>query len=500
MATGPMMLMMLLMGGGGGNDLLDYVDTNSYWALQSVAVTVPAMKAELAGVDADAAAGLVKDLIGDDEGKAAAAASKIKSIGLDAMPHLEKAARDAQGKPEKAARVQNLIGELYANLQGPAVRRLMAIRTLGELKKRDGLTALAPLLKSKALFEAEYAAAAIAAIEGKPYKRPGLSPRERMKDVHLMPAGCGVVGQAIVPPGKPVDILKVLKAAGNMNGQDPKTFLPQLTSMVVMGAGRIGNVRIDSISIGVADNVGEDNGFVVVIARGRYNVKALRELLLQVGRTKIETIENTEVFKLESEVSIFLPSSDRIVMVAGPRRAPKPVAQMIAAVKTGKGALTADSDMGKLIKTADTNSPIWAAAKMSDTYRAESLLAPFDTMTLSSKVVKDVHTFKIVAKGSDADRVAQAVKEFDGHMAKGREETANMVKMMPMMKPMADFIKSIKAVADGAKVTVTASMKGSSPITGMLLPMLGMGRAAAPVMVEDGAAAVEQHDAPVERE
>ena len=37
-----MMLMMLLMGGGGGNDLADFIDTNSYWALQSVEVTVPA--------------------------------------------------------------------------------------------------------------------------------------------------------------------------------------------------------------------------------------------------------------------------------------------------------------------------------------------------------------------------------------------------------------------------------------------------------------------------
>ena len=31
-----MMSMMVLMGGAGGNDLVDYVDTNAYWALQSV--------------------------------------------------------------------------------------------------------------------------------------------------------------------------------------------------------------------------------------------------------------------------------------------------------------------------------------------------------------------------------------------------------------------------------------------------------------------------------
>ena len=130
--------------------------------------------------------------------------------------------------------------------------------------------------------------------------------------------------------------------------------------------------------------------------------------------------------------------------------------------------------MGKLIKTVDTTSPIWAASVISGTYRQASLVAPFDTMTLTSKIVKDVQNFKLVAAGSDAEKVAQAVKEFDGHMAEGRRELTKQAQRMPMFKPMAEFVNSIKAVADGAKVTVTASMKGGSPIMGMLMPMIGM--------------------------
>jgi len=147
---------------------------------------------------------------------------------------------------------------------------------------------------------------------------------------------------------------------------------------------------------------------------------------------------------------------------------------MIAAVKAGKGALTASSDMGKLIKTIDTTSPIWAAAKMSETYRKESLFAPFDTMAMTSKVAKGVQNFKLVAVGKDAEKVAQAVKQFDGHMAEGRRETARAVERMPAIKPMADFIASIKAKADGTKVTVTASMKGSTALMGMFMPMMMM--------------------------
>jgi len=277
-----------------------------------------------------------------------------------------------------------------------------------------------------------------------------------------------------IPPGKAVDIAKAIKAMGNMGGQAPQNMLPQVTSMIAMAAGYVGNVRIDAVTMGVAGDVGNHTGFVVVIARGRYDTKALREMLLQVGRSNTETIDGIEVFSPDKEFAIFLPSTDRLVLIAGSRKAQKPIAQMIAAVKAGKGALTADSDMGKLIKTVDTASPIWAASVMSETYRKESLLAPFDTMTLTAKIVKDTHNFTLTAVGSDAEKVAQAVKEFDGHIAEGRNQLAKQAERMPMFKPMADIVNSIKAITDGPKVTVTASMKGSSPFMGMLLPMIGM--------------------------
>jgi hypothetical protein len=260
-------------------------------------------------------------------------------------------------------------------------------------------------------------------------------------------------------------------------------MLPQLTSMLTMAAGHVGNARIDAITVGVASDVGNDIGFVVLIARGRYDTKAVRKVLMEVGGSNAEAIDGTEVFMLGKEAAIFLPSSDRLVLVAGPRQAHKPIAEMIAAVKAGKGGLTADSDMGKLIKTVDTASPIWAAAVMSETYRQESLLAPFDTMTLTSKIVKGTQNFTLTAVGSDAGKVALAVEEFEGHMADARREIAKSAERMPMFKPMADVVNSIKTVAKGPKVTVTASMKGgSSPLMGML-PMMGMRATERPVEV-----------------
>src|SRR5437764_8476301 len=103
------MLMMLL--GGGANDLLDLVHTDSYWKAKQVTVSV-------------------EQLITDANSKAPV-------------------------NPDAAAP------------QAAGVRRLMAIRTLGELKKAEALTMLQSLVDSKEPFVADYAKAAIAAIEGK---------------------------------------------------------------------------------------------------------------------------------------------------------------------------------------------------------------------------------------------------------------------------------------------------------------------------------------------
>jgi len=475
MHAGPssMMLLMMLMGGGGGNDLLDFVQTRAYWGLQNVDVSVAAMKAQLAAPKADDVPALIKDLTGDDAAGSSAAAARIRAIGLPALPQLEKAAADAQGKPEQAGVIQKLIGQLYADPKGPAVRRLMAIRTLGELKKRDALPVLQPLLKSKALFEAEYARAAIAAIEGKPFTRPGLPAKQRLKDVWMLPANCGVVAQMTMPPGKPVDFAEALKGAGAMfGGQAPPNILPQLTAMLAAAAGRVGNVRLDAVTIGVADNVGKRRSFVVLVARGRYDGKALRELPLQVWRSKTETVDGVEVFKPMGDIALFLPSDDRLVLVGGPTPdgIGLAVAQMIAAVKASKGGLAPARAMGKLVKTVDTTAPVWAAARISEAYREASLLAPFDTITMVGKTARGADNFKLVAVGKDAEKVAAAVKELEGHIVKGRAETAREAQRMPMVKPYADFIGSIKAKADGAQATVTASMKGNSGF--LMMPMM----------------------------
>ncbi|MCK4625703.1 MAG: HEAT repeat domain-containing protein, partial [Phycisphaerae bacterium] len=177
--TGWMMMLVLL--GGGGNDLLDFVSPETYWKAKGVEVTVENLLAELkpAGI-ADASA-LIKQL-GASEYKAREEASRrLTAMGPAVLPELRKAAKSSD--PEISARAEKIIHGFSGKTSERVVRRLMAIRTLGEQKDRRAIPTLRKLLNSKALFEAEYARAAIAAIEGKPFKRPSVPARAMQSDL-----------------------------------------------------------------------------------------------------------------------------------------------------------------------------------------------------------------------------------------------------------------------------------------------------------------------------
>src|SRR5688572_3734372 len=170
------LIMMLI--SGGANDLLDYVSTDYYWRAKGVPhVTAQQLLDELkppaAGPDI---ARLIASLgaAGFDEREKAAAA--ILKHGPSVIPQLERATRGTDA--EIASRATSLIQQLKIGGKGAAVRKLMAIRTLGEMKKAEAIPALKALLDSKEMFVADYAKAAIAQIEGKP-----LPPRTDRKSV-----------------------------------------------------------------------------------------------------------------------------------------------------------------------------------------------------------------------------------------------------------------------------------------------------------------------------
>lgn len=498
MGSSSMMLLMMLLTQGNGSDLLDYLHTQTYWKLQGTEVSVASMRARLAPVRDDDVAELVGELTGDDAGKQQVARAKILALGAPALPALYKAVQAARGKADQAAAIQQTIGEILEKPKIGAVVRLMAIRTLGELKKPEALEPLRGLLTSKAMFEADYARAAIAAIEGKPTKRAPLAAKVLSRDPWMLPADCGIVAQMAVPQGGGFDFDEAIKAMGPMlGGQDPQQALEGITGMLLKATGRVGNIRIHSITLGVANDIGRRKGFVVVLARGMYDAKAVKQVLSQEGAGHIQKIDDVEVLSPGDEVALMLPSDEMLVFVASPgskrharvtaegdvpAEAPQPVrpiapavASMAAAIKNGTGSLRGDGDIGKLIKAVDTTAPIWAVAKVSDAYRQGGpIIQPFDTATLVGKPSKDGKAMELtmVARGSDAAGVAAAMQKIQEGLQEAKEEVSREAERVPFLKSMADFLASIKTNQDGQTVTVTARIEGISSM--MMLFTMGV--------------------------
>ncbi len=476
-------LMIALTGGGGGNELLDYITTEAYWQQRGVnVVDVQSMQARLATAEAADISRQLQNLGSSMPRVREAAGSEILGKGMAVLPQLEAVARS--GNPDVAARAQELIDRLATQAQLVKVDRLMAMRALGELGDKAALTTLEPLLKSETLFEAQYAQEAVAHIQGKKYEAPKLTAEARMSDVWLLPADVGAVVQAVLPTGGKFDfkaILDKVPAVPLFGTEATPEMRAQLLAEYYKGfmeiAGRLGNVRIDSATLGVADNIGNHAGYVVVIVRGLYDPAAAKAALVET-HANLELIGDTETYAPGGEMLMIPFAKDRFVFVAGPERELMPVAAVIESLKASKGKLESNEAITALIKTVDTTAELWGVMKVSAAYRLGSPLAAFDTVTMSSVRKGEMTDITITAKGSDKEKVAQAVSMMQGQVAMALNEMkgqmAEQEGLAPTMEPMIKIMESIEIKAQDDTATIKAQVKGNM-VNALLLPLMGMG-------------------------
>jgi hypothetical protein len=403
-----MMSMLMLLLGGGGNQLLDYIPSDAYWKAKEIEMTAPAIAADLQSLSAD------------DASKAT------------------------------------------------AIRRLMAIRTLGELKDKSAVEALQKLTDSKEMFVADYANRAIANIEGKPMAaaRPDNSAEMREKDLWTLPQNCGAVAQVAPQSTGVIDIKKQLAAMPKMPGV-PNENAQQMTQHVIDFAEQLGNVRIDCITLGVADEVGENSGFVVILARGQYDRQAVKNM---VPPNMMKTVNDVEAIDLGGGGIVALPSDDLIVLSGGaPGKSPDE--EIVTSVKEGKGKLAENEDMKKLIDAADRKSPLWATVRVTDSYKQAPVLASFDSVQLTGKPTAGNTALNVKATGADADSVKGAVDQLKELIEQAKQNLTQNGKPVPGTKTFLDFLNSIQTSADGTTATVSATVKGS-PLGALMMPAL----------------------------
>jgi len=454
-------LITFLLGAGGG-DLLDYVPSDTYWKAKEINVTVEALRKELVPTPAADVAGLIAQLDSPDAAVRDAAAAKIRAAGSGAIAALKEATESEI--IETARRAKALVQEITADAKPASVRRLMAIRTLGERKERGALDVLRPLLQSKEPFVAEYAARAVAQIEGTPYERP--RPDEAMRqDLWLLPANVAAVAQYAPRGGLMVPLDR---AVANMHiaPAQKQERLQALSEMVLTLVDKVGDMRVDGVTFGLSGDVSDRSGFLVAVLRGQFDRTAFSELIRQTG-TPAGSVDGVAVFQPDNESAMFFASDTQAVYMTAPAGTSMPLKEMAAAVKAGKGGLDKAEGLTDLLKDADTKQALWLVAKTTPELRQFAPVAGFDTVMLSAHQDGSTFQFTLNAQGSDAKKVEGSVQELTRMLKESRDWFEMNAPVMPPLQPVRNLLRSIAPKVKGTKMTATATYNG--PVTETLV-------------------------------
>jgi hypothetical protein len=415
---------------------------------------------------------LIDDLNSPDPQTRQQSARKIAEAGTGALPALREAA--ASPSPQIAISAKGLIAHIEEANRPANVRRLMAIRELGELKSNEGLAILEPLTKSDEPFVADYAREAIDQINGKPIERPH-SPVLR-EDVWLLPEGCRAVGQLLGPTNGPISIEQAMKDAPLPKNVDAETMIHTVTGILVKSAENVGNVRIESLSFGVSGDVGEQSGYIVMIARGQYDCRAVAEFVHK-QQVPSNVVSGVEIFQPPgAEMAMMFPNNQYAVLIASPRGVDLPIDEVLTAIRTNHGKLKDVAEMKKLIEAAPADQPIWAVAKITPAFARGPVLAPFDTMELRSQRNGKKVELTINGTGNQPDKAKAAADMVNATAREAAEELKRAEQFEPAVKILEDAMKSVNCQASAGEAKLTANMEASQ--AGLLIfPTMMTGRA-----------------------
>ncbi|MDB5332123.1 MAG: hypothetical protein JWP03_3274 [Phycisphaerales bacterium] len=462
------LLMMLL--GSGVNDLASVLSTDAYWKAKGVTVSVDQLIHELDAVKPADVSKLIDALDADDPKTRDAAAAQIAALGPAALPALEEASKN--GPPEVATRCKALAAQVRSSSKAGSVRRLMAIRTLGEMKKQEALPALRGLLDSKEMFVADYANAAIARIEGKPVPATGVTDAERATDLSLLPDKLDLVAQMALRGGGEFSIEKLIDATPMSDAQKAKSKA-ESTAGILQVLEMVGNVRVDAVTFGFYAGPPGVPAYGVFVVHGTFDARAAAAALHK-QFSDAKTVDGVEVFKLDNETSLMVPSDHRVMLLTGEANAEIPVEATIAASKKNAGDFANNAELQKILKSVDTKASLWAAANMTEGLKqVAGPLADFDSVTLVATQKQDgkdtVIDLRLDATGPDAAKAKSAAVEMQNTVQQGIQIGQQLIQAQPAMKPLMDFLQSIKIETDGAKAKATGSLRGMP-----LLPFVGV--------------------------
>lgn len=463
-------LMFFNIGGGGGNHLLDYIPSDYYWKSKNIELNADTMLLQLQPPPAQDVSGLIAKLSSDDPDERVVAAKKLQAIGGPSLSQLQTASHSDD--PGVAALATTLIAQINTASKPTTVRKLMAIRALGEMKNAAALPMLGKLADSKEPMVGEYASRSIAQIQGNPAPAADAGLAARRDDLAILPPTSGAVGQASANTdffphdqlGKFVNAIKApqrpVPGPGGqgivMQNVDPNKMREHLFQNLLKIAETSGDIRFDAVTFAVADQVGPNAGWIVVVFRGAYDPASLVAVLP--AELKPQEVNGMKVY--ETQNFAVIPASDnRLIFMGGARQDALPVDTITNAIQNGKGSFADDIALAKIIKTIDADSPLWAAVSVGNSYRQAPVLGNLDSLTVVG--TRNAMGIELKATGSSSDpQQAQAANQA---LSGGLAFIAGMLRNNDPMPGagagvgMADFLAAVKCESSGKTMTATGS-------------------------------------------
>ena len=446
--------------------------------------------------------GLIKDLAAADFATRDKARQELERMGPAILPLLKPLAESKDA--EVAAVAGDLVKRLGERGQARAIRRLMAIRTLGERKEKGALPLLNSLKDSKELLVGDYARRAIAQINGEKLEPVNLWAKLE-GDLALLPADAAVVGQTSGLNDRRMTIASVIEKAvadsvADMydvpvmpdrpapEKPDAPKMIRQASEKLLAALERVGDVRIDAITFGgtyTKDDAG-DHGWFAVIVRGQYDAAAVFDSLK--GLIRAESVvtpaekpgDVASIAEKNGGETLLFPNNEEVIFLAASNDKDGQAVRerFVAALKSGKGGLEGNRELAAMMKTVDTKAPLWMVCKFTDAMSKEMTSGQFQTLTIDTKAARDGTDFTFNAQAPDADKakagVEQTAAELKGVLTDVQQEMA----VAPALKSVADLLGSIKMGVEGTNATLTGQLPagilkaliGELPVQEMLAP------------------------------
>lgn len=374
--------------------------------------------------------------------------------------------------------------------QADPTAKLMAIRSLGEMKDQAALAKLEPLVASKEPFVGMYARRSIAWIKGAdPEPVPPVAAELLARDVALLPPDASMAAQVRTMPGKgPVNWATIIPDFPKDHWQNKAEVLEELNSGIYEVVSMVGNIRLDALTFGTNFIEDDEDGTIYLTLRGEYDRFRVIDALKQMDENfKGYSVGDIEVMAIQEEWESFafiMPSDQMLVMVFNDGDLPLPIDEMVDLLENGDAQIAFDAEMqGQYDKIDKQAVRGWFITSVPPLFLMEDEMAeifgPLDAARITATDAEDgkeLIELNWFGEGRDEAEVAGAVEKLNGYLTEGRAEMRQELQREPemrqMFEPFVQMMDSIQINAEGKNMV--GGMIVPTNI-GVLMPMMLMG-------------------------